>query len=48
MEDQKTNNTQEKSFGEMTPEEGYKTQTMLTLVRGLASMVGIFVLNLIF
>ena len=36
------------NFGEMTPEEGYKTQTLLTLVMGLASMVGIFVLNLIF
>ena len=36
------------NFGEMTPEEGYKTQTMLTLVMGLASMVGIFILNLIF
>ena len=36
------------NFGEMTPEQGYKTQTMLTLVMGLAAMVGIFVLNLIF
>ena len=36
------------NFGEMTPEQGYKTQTLLTLVMGLAAMVGIFVLNLIF
>ena len=32
----------------MTPEQGYKTQTMLTLVLGLASMIGIFILSLIF
>ena len=31
----------------MTPEQGYKTQTMLTLVLGLSSMVGIFILSLI-
>jgi len=31
----------------MTPEQGYETQTMLTLVLGLSSMVGIFVLSLI-
>ena len=36
------------NFGEMTPEEGYKTQTVLTLVMGLAAMVGIFLLNLVF
>ena len=36
------------NFGEMTPEQGYKTQTLLTLVMGLAAMVGIFLLNLIF
>ena len=36
------------NFGEMTPEEGYKTQTLLTLVMGLAAMVGIFLLNLVF
>ncbi len=36
------------NFGQMTPEQGYKTQTMMTLVLGLASMVGIFILNLIF
>ena len=36
------------NFGEMTPEQGYKTQTLMTLVIGLASMVEIFVLSLIF
>ena len=36
------------NFGQMTPEQGYKAQTMLTLVLGLASMVGIFILSLIF
>ncbi len=36
------------NFGQMTPEQGYKTQTMLTLVLGLASMVGIFIMSLIF
>ena len=36
------------NFGEMTPEQGYKTQTVLTLVLGIASMVGIFIMSLIF
>ena len=36
------------NFGDMTPEQGYKTQTLMTLVLGLASMVGIFILSLIF
>ena len=36
------------NFGEMTPEEGYKTQTLMTLVIGIAAMVEIFILNLIF
>ena len=36
------------NFGEMTPEQGYKTQTLMTLVIGLAAMVEIFILNLIF
>lgn len=35
------------NFGSMTPEQGYKTQTMNTLIEGLASMVGVFVLSLI-
>ena len=36
------------NFGQMTPEQGYETQTTLTLILGLASMVGIFILSLIF
>lgn len=35
------------NFGKMTPEQGYKTQTMVTLVEGIASMAGVFVLWLI-
>ena len=36
------------NFGEMKPEEGYKSQTLMTLIIGLAAMVEIFILNLIF
>ena len=36
------------NFGEMQPEQGYKTQTMMTLLMGIASIIGIFILNLIF
>ena len=36
------------NFGQMTPDQGYKTQTMLTLVMGVASIIGIFVLSLFF
>ena len=36
------------NFGEMQPEEGYKTQTMMTLIIGLAAIVEVFILNLIF
>ena len=36
------------NFGDMTPEEGYRSQTLMTLVIGLASMVEIFILSLIF
>ncbi len=36
------------NFGEMTPDQGYKTQTTMTLVLGIASMVEIFILSLIF
>lgn len=36
------------NFGEMTPDQGYKTQTIATLVEGLCSMAMIFVLSLIF
>lgn len=34
------------NFGEMTPQQGYKTQTLVTLVEGVCSMLGIFVLSL--
>ena len=34
------------NFGEMQPEQGYKTQTMMTLVIGIAAMVEIFLLSL--
>ena len=36
------------NFGGMTPEQGYKTQTLGTLVSGLSAMAGIFVLSLFF
>ena len=36
------------SFGRISPNEGYKTQTMVTLIEGIASMLGVFVLWLIF
>lgn len=36
------------NFGDMTPEQGYKTQTMVTLVEGLCSIAFIFVLSLFF
>ncbi len=36
------------NFGEMKVEDGYKTQTTMTLVIGLAAMVGIFILSLFF
>ena len=36
------------NFGEMQPEEGYKTQTLMTLVIGIAAIVEIFILSLIF
>lgn len=32
------------NFGGLTPEKGYKTQTMVTLIEGICSMAGIFVL----
>ncbi len=34
------------NFGEMTPQDGYKTQTLGTLVIGLASIVGVFIVSL--
>ena len=36
------------NFGEMTPDQGYKTQTVMTLVLGVSSMLGIFLLSLFF
>ena len=36
------------NFGEMTPDQGYKTQTLLTLCMGVASIIGIFILSLFF
>ncbi len=36
------------NFGDMKPEQGYKTQTLMTLVIGLAAMLEIFILSLIF
>ena len=36
------------NFGDMTPDQGYKTQTLLTLVMGVASIIGIFILSLFF
>ena len=36
------------NFGDMQPEQGYKTQTLMTLVIGIAAMVEIFILSLIF
>ena len=34
------------NFGDMTPEQGYKTQTLNTLVMGVAAMLEIFILSL--
>ena len=36
------------NFGDMTPEQGYKTQTLATLILGVSAMVGIFILSLFF
>ncbi len=36
------------NFGKMTPDQGYKTQTVMTLVLGIASIVGIFLISLFF
>jgi GntP family gluconate:H+ symporter len=36
------------NFGGMTPDKGYKTQTVMTLVEGLAAILEIFLLTLIF
>ncbi|MDR2795553.1 MAG: GntP family permease [Spirochaetaceae bacterium] len=34
------------NFGRMTPDQGYKTQTVVTLIEGLCAMAGIFILSL--
>ena len=34
------------NFGELEPQDGYKTQTLGTLIIGLASMVGVFIVSL--
>jgi gluconate:H+ symporter, GntP family len=36
------------NFGAMTPDKGYKTQTVMTLVMGIAAIIEIFLLSLIF
>ena len=36
------------NFGDMTPDQGYKTQSILTLVMGIASIIGIFLVSLFF
>lgn len=36
------------NFGKMSPDQGYKTQTLLTLVLGVSSMIGIFIMSLFF
>lgn len=36
------------NFGEMEPEQGYKVQTFGTLILGIASIIEIFILSLIF
>lgn len=35
------------NFGSMTPEKGYKTQTMATLILGISGIIEIFILSLI-
>ena len=35
------------NFGEMSPQDGYKTQTLGTLVIGLASIIGVFIVSLL-
>jgi len=36
------------SFGGLSPQDGYRTQTLMTLVIGLAAMLEVFILSLIF
>ena len=35
-------------FGNLRAEDGYKTQTMVTLVEGICGMLGVFILSLFF
>ena len=35
------------NYGAMTPEQGYRTQTLMTLFMGLAAILEIFLLTLI-
>lgn len=35
------------NFGALKPEQGYKTQTMVTLIQGIAAMIGVLILSLI-
>jgi GntP family gluconate:H+ symporter len=34
------------NFGNMSPEQGYKTQTTATLIEGICGMIGVFILSL--
>jgi GntP family gluconate:H+ symporter len=34
------------NFGRMTPDQGYRTQTAVTLIEGLCAMAGVFILSL--
>ncbi|MDR1097817.1 MAG: GntP family permease [Tannerella sp.] len=35
------------NFGGMTPEQGYRTQTVATLIEGVCAMAGVFILSLV-
>jgi GntP family gluconate:H+ symporter len=35
------------NFGAMTPDQGYRTQTVVTLVEGIAAMVGVYLISLV-
>ena len=34
------------NFGEMTPDQGYRTQTACTFILGISAMIGIFIISL--
>ena len=36
------------NFGGMTPQEGYKTQTVVTGLLGVSGIIGIWLLSLVF